>query len=447
MPRASTLSIPPRAAAPPPALNHALRRWLARELRRLRPAVAASSAACGADRYRKHFAADAHLALLVFHGLSGLPSLRQSYGAFAACAGLVEVSGLAPLPPAPSGDLGVSFSQYAASNTSRPAAFLSGLLPALCARVRQAPPAAGVAPPRDLRVIDSTFLRVCLHHAWLPSRGGADVPGVRVQVPYTPAWDLPEHVLITDTRTPDGQGLEQALLDDPDRLAELRGQTLALDLGYYAHRRFVRLGDAQVHFVTRRHPQAQLTVEADLPVPVPLPLADSPPGRIRVLHDQRVTLGSPNNRRGAVLPGLRLVTATVTPQPRAARQGAPPVVYEVLTDRWDLPAADVVQLYLWRWQIELFFRWLKRYVYLLHLLGYSRNAVELTVALALLVHLLTVLAAHALGWARRSPALRARLGWLLGQLTPAELVPDPPTAWQLRLPGCGPPLPLLTHGI
>jgi hypothetical protein len=336
--------------------------------------------------------------------------------------------------------LGVSFSQYAASNTSRPAAFVSGLLPALCARVRQLPPAPGAAPPRELRVIDSTFVRVCLHHAWLPSRGGADVPGVRVQVPYTPAWDLPEHILITDTRTPDGQGLEQMLLDDPVRLAEWRGQTLAMDLGYYGHRRFVRLRAAQVHFVTRRHPQAQLTVEADLPVPVPLP--GSPPGRIRVLHDQRVTLGSPNNRRGAVLQGLRLVTATVTPEPRAARQGAPPVTYEVLTDRWDLPADEVVQLYLWRWQIELFFRWLKRYVYLLHLLGYSRNAVELSVALALLVHLLTVLAAHALGANRRSPALRARLGWVLGQLTPAELAPDPQCACQLAFHGWELPLPL-----
>jgi hypothetical protein len=441
MPRASVFSVPRSGSPHPSALNHRLRRWLARERRRLRPAVATSTAACRGERYRKSFDAFAHASLLVFHGLSGLPSLRQSYGAFAACEGLVAVSGLGPpAAGAPPGALGVSFSQYAASNTSRPAAFVSGLLPALCARVSQLPPTPGAAPPGDLRVIDSTFVRVCLHHTWLPSRGGADVPGVRVQVPYTPAWDLPEHVLITDTRTPDGQGLEQTLLDDPARLAAWRGQTLAMDLGYYGHRRFVRLRAAQVHFVTRRHPQAHLTVEADQPVPVPLPACL--PGRIRVLHDQRVTLGSPNNRRGAVLRGLRLVTATVTPQPRAARQGAPPVTYEVLTDRWDLPAAEVVQLYLWRWQIELFFRWLKRYVYLLHLLGYSRNAVELTVALALLVHLLTVLAAHALGANRRSPVLRARLGWVLGQLTPAELTPDAPTAWQLAFPGWALPLPL-----
>jgi hypothetical protein len=132
-----------------------------------------------------------------------------------------------------------------------------------------------------------------------------------------------------------------------------------------------------------------------------------------------------------------LVTATVAPEPAAARRGATPVLYEVLTDRWDLAAPEVIQLYLWRWQIELFFRWLKRYVHLLHLLGYSPNAVALTLALALVVHLLTVLAAHALGLPRRTPTVRIRLGWLLGQLTPAEMAATAPAAWQVPFPGWG----------
>jgi hypothetical protein len=414
---------------------------LARELRALRPAVRASATRCDAERYRKHFDTFAQASLLLFHGLSGSPSLRQSYGTFAVCPGLVAVSGLGDPPTTPEAGLRVSYSQVAASNTSRPAAALAGVLPGLTTRVRQLPATPGATPPGDLHLLDSTFLGVALRYArWLPSRGGTDVPGVRVQVPYTPALDLPEHVLVTDTRTTDHQGLALTLLDQPERLAALRSHTLAFDLGYYCHRHFTQLVAAGVHFVIRRHPQARITVEADLPIQAPLP--GLPPGRITVLHDQRLTLGSPNNRRGAVLPGLRLVTARVAPQPAAARQGAAPVQYAILTDRWDLPADEVVQLYLWRWQIELFFRWLKRYVRLPQLLGYSRNAVELTLILALLVHLLTVLAAHALGWARRSPTLRARLGWLLGQLTAAEVDAIPPAAVQPPFPGWGLPEPL-----
>ena len=114
----------------------------------------------------------------------------------------------------------------------------------------------------------------------------------------------------------------------------------------------------------------------------------------------------------------------------------------MLTDRWDLAAHAVLQLYLWRWQIERFFRWLKRYVRLPHLLGYRRNAVERTLVVALLVQLLTVLAAHALGWARRSPTLRVRRGWLLGQLTAAEVAASAPAGGQPPFPGWGLPEPI-----
>ena len=77
-----------------PGLNRRLRRWLAAELRDLRPVIEASAAACGAEHSRKHFTSYRHLCLLLFHGLSSHPSLHQSYEHFAACRGLVAASGL-----------------------------------------------------------------------------------------------------------------------------------------------------------------------------------------------------------------------------------------------------------------------------------------------------------------------------------------------------------------
>ncbi len=371
---------------------------------------------------------------MLFHGLAGLPSLRQSYAALAGCPGLIRLSGLATDPTGEG--LAVSFSQVATSNTSRPAAFLAGLVPRLSARVRQLGVRPGVPVPVELVVLDSTFLGLSLALApWLPANGAGspDKSGVRVQVQYSPAFDLPEHLLITDTRTNDCQGLDQAILDDPARLAALHDQTLVIDLGYYSHQRFERLLGAGVHFVTRCHPQATVQVAADLPIAHPLP--GLPAARITVTADQRVTVGSANNRAGAVLPGLRLVTATVAPQPAAARRGAQPITYRVLSDRWDLTAEQVVQLYLWRWQIELFLRWLKRHVRLPRLLGYSRNAVEMTLWLAIIVHLLLVVAAHALGWTRRTPTLLAQLAWALAHLSRADLPGPAGVAQQLPLPG------------
>ncbi len=414
--------------------NRQLRRWLAAELQRLRPQIVASAARCQAERYRKHFDSFAHFCLLLFHGFSASQSLRESYADFGPCSGLLALSGLGSDADPDDERLGVSYSQFALSNTTRPAAFLSQLIPSLVARVRQYARSPAISLPPELQVLDSTFLRLSLLLApWLPNKNQADVPGVRLQVRYTPALDLPEHVLITDTRSNDCQGLDQAILDDPAQLASLRDQTLAIDLGYYSHRRFQRLLTAGVHFVSRLQQQAMVRCEADLPVQQPLPQLDG--GRISLLRDQQVTLGSPNNRAGAVLPGLRLVTARVQPLAKAARRGAKPVTYQLLTDRWDLSTAEVVQFYLWRWQIELFFRWLKSHLHLPRVLGYSRNAVELTVWLAIVVHLLTLLAMRSMGLARRVPGLLRKLGRLLSQLVPGDLQDQAPSPQQLAFPG------------
>jgi hypothetical protein len=422
------------ADSPPPdqgsGLNRSLRRFLATTLRQARPLLAAQAARCDADRYRKFFDHFAHACLLLFHGLAGHASLRQSYAAFPLAAGLVDLSGLAVDPEGE--HLALSFSQVAASSSTRPAAFLAGFVQELARQVRAGGGRLGRDLPADLLLLDSTFLRLPLALAsWLPGDGGHDVPGVRALFAHAPARDLPDLLLLTDTRQNDCQTLDEGLLDDPERLAAVRGQSLVCDLGFYSHARFARLQAADVHFVTRLHAQAAYVVEAERAVQPPLP--DLAGGRITVLADRRITLGSPTNRAGAVLPGLRLVEAIVTPHPRAARAGAEPITYRLITDRRDLDPATVVQIYLWRWEIELFFRWLKRIIGLPRWLGYSPNAVALTVWLAIAVHLLTILAARTSGLARRTPTLLNRLRWALATVASADALPP---SLQLPLPGC-----------
>jgi hypothetical protein len=339
--------------ATPFGLNRQLRRWVATELRALRPVVEASAAACGAEHSRKHFTSYQHLCLLLFHGLSSQPSLHQSYEHFGACRGLVAAStlGRADEPDR----LGVSYSHLATSNGTRPAAVLTGVITHLLARLRQ--DGLGALPTGDpllgaLVIQDSTFLRLSLRLAqWLPPLRCPEKSGVRVQVWYRPSLDLPEVVLVTSIKVNDCQAVDRAILGDATRLAALAGQTFVVDLGYYSHDRFGRLLAAGVHLVTRRHPQATVTVEAEQPIQPALPGCAG--GRITVVADQRITLGSPNNRAGAVLPNWRLVTADVLPRAKTGHRTLTPRRYEILTDRWDLTAAEVVQIYLWRWQIEM----------------------------------------------------------------------------------------------
>jgi len=146
-------------------------------------------------------------------------------------------------------------------------------------------------------------------------------------------------------------------------------------------------------------------------------------------------VGSPHTPKRTVVPGPRLVTATVAPTRAAARPGAPPVVYRILTDRPARAAAEVVQRDRWRWQIKPLFRWRKTYVPLPRLLGYARPAVELTVWLAVIVHLRTRLAAHARVRGRRSPAL-LRQGLVAALLldAAARAAAAPPAAVQRAVP-------------
>ena len=258
---------------------------------------------------------------------------------------------------------------------------------------------------------------------------------MRIQVQYAPELDLPTAVNVTDTKTGDHKGLDETVIENPSRLAELAGHTLIFDLGFYSHRRFAPLLSAGIHLVTRLHPQARLQVASDLPLQKPLPSFQPP--RIQVQSDQVVEVGS--EKSSIVLPNMRLVRALVLPSKKARGKRAESVLYQVLTDRFDLDALQVVQVYLWRWQIELFFRWLKSQLHLPKLLGYSRNAVELTVYLAIIVHILALLASDALGFRRRSPILLSKIASVLTKLGLASegSCPSPPS--QLPLPGIGPP--------
>lgn len=325
----------------------------------LAPFVDRAAATPGADRYRKHFPLRAHLWILLLHVLDGAASLRQTHAR-------LRASGFAGLGL----PRGISLSQLARSNTSRDPAGLERLFADLVAAAR---PAADPNWRRLARVqaVDGSFL--ALSAALSPwSRHGKHAPGVRLQAGFDLADAIPAALCLTLADTHDTAALRAR------DLAALAGWTVVIDLGYYGHRLFAELRAAGVSLICRLHPQAAYRVDADRPVP---PIT-TPDGDV-VLADQTITLGSPNNRAGAVLPGMRLV---VSRNPRGEEQ-------RFVTDRFDLTAAEVVALYRKRWQIELFFRFLKHQLGLLRPLGHSREAVWLTVLVCAIVALLLMLLA------------------------------------------------------
>ena len=80
----------------------------------------------------------------------------------------------------------------------------------------------------------------------------------------------------------------------------------------------------------------------------------------------------------------------------------------ILTNDLDAPAEEIADLYKRRWEIELFFRWVKQTLKIRHFLGTSENAVRIQIAVALIAFLLLRLA-QAAAKTIKSPLAFARL--------------------------------------
>ena len=67
-------------------------------------------------------------------------------------------------------------------------------------------------------------------------------------------------------------------------------------------------------------------------------------------------------------------------------------VLRILTNDLVSPAHEIAEIYKQRWQIELFFRWIKQRLEIKRFIGTSENAVRIQVAVALIAFLLLRLA-------------------------------------------------------
>jgi len=168
------------------------------------------------------------------------------------------------------------------------------------------------------------------------------------------------------------------------------GATYVYDLGYYDYGWWAALNDAGCRFVTRLKKNTPL----------------------RVVHENRVPSNSNilSDRIGH-LP-QRLARNRTNPMQEPVRElrviNDAGKELRIVTNDLDSPAQEIADLYKQRWQIELFFRWVKQVLRIKHFIGTSENAVRIQIAVALIAFLILRIAAS-LQKAVRSPLEFARL--------------------------------------
>ena len=154
------------------------------------------------------------------------------------------------------------------------------------------------------------------------------------------------------------------------------GATYVFDLAYYDYAWWAALDAAQCRLVTRLKSNTPLEVIESRPLPS---------GANHILADRIGFLPrrQASSRRNPMADAVREITVRISTG----------TVLRILSNDLDAPATEIAALYKRRWQIELFFRWVKQVLKIGHFFSVSANAVTTQVATALITYLL-LQAAH-----------------------------------------------------
>jgi hypothetical protein len=225
-------------------------------------------------------------------------------------------------------------------------------------------------------LVDGSFFRLAADVAWAVRSANAAGPAVgtvRLNCQFCLKDGTPVGVSVTGADGPgSGEGAAATASVEPGRI-------YLFDSGVVSFGYLGAVLGAGSNFLCNLAAGVNFTAGQD---GRPLADADRAAG---VVGDRVGRLIGSAHRRDAPEQLLREVLVTYVDRTGKAR------TLRLLTDLLDLPAHLVAALYRWRWQIELFFRWLKVNAHFTHLTSHSRNGVTLSFYVATIAALLMCL--------------------------------------------------------
>ena len=256
----------------------------------------------------------------------------------------------------------VKRSTLADANASRPVAVFTGLFLKL---MKQAHRGLRRSLEETVYLIDSTSLRLNeLSKEW--ARFSSGVCGAKAHVIYDAEAGCPVYMAVTAANVNDITAAKAMPVE--------AGASYVFDLGYYDYGWWAELDAAGCRIVTRFKSNAPLRAIEDRPVA----------GDGAILSDRVGYLPArqAKNRKNPFGDPVREVRVRI-------ETGK---ILRILSNDLDASAEDIAGLYKHRWQIELFFRWVKQNLKIKKFLGVSENAIRIQIAIALIAYLLLKLA-------------------------------------------------------
>jgi len=354
----------------------------------------------GADQLARKLTTKRQFIALLYGQFSGSTSLREVVTGLASHETRLYHVGAAP----------VKRSTMSDANSKRPWQVFSELFAQM---LPQAHRGLRRATADAVRLIDSTGVRLSsLSEDW--ATFSTDVFGAKAHIVYDPNADRPVYFAVTPANVNDITAAK-AMPIEP-------GATYVYDLGYYDYSWWAGLDEAGCRFVTRLKKNTPFSVTKE----------NRTPKNSNIVSDRIGHLPTrlANSRKNPLqIPVREIIVIIDTGK-----------LLRIVTNDLDAQAVEIACLYKQRWQIELFFRWVKQTLRIRHFIGVSENAVRIQIAIALIAFLILRMAQMAQK-AVHSPLVFARLVRanlmhrrpVNGLLEPLQPIPINPNQLKFRL--------------
>ena len=247
----------------------------------------------------------------------------------------------------------------------------------------------GVELEHTAYAFDSTTIDLCLSlfpWARFRRRKGA----VKLHTLLDLRGNIPCFVRVSHGKTSDVSALDHLPIEP--------GAFYIMDRGYIDFQRLYRFTTGSAFFVTRGKRGLDFTRRARRRV-------DKTTG---LRSDQTIVLVGPKTSRLYPDPLRRIVFYDAENDRR----------FVFLTNNFTFPALTIARLYRCRWQVELFFKWIKQHLRIKAFYGTSDNAVKIQVWIAISVYVLVAIVKKELGVQRSLTEILQILSLVLFEKTP-----------------------------
>ena len=253
----------------------------------------------------------------------------------------------------------VSRSSLARVNTEQPYTLYEALFERLLGRCREHAPRHGFRFKNKLYAVDASTIDLCLAvFPWATFR--RTKAAIKLHVGLDEAGHLPSFVSVTEGKTADVTVVRTWIFP--------AGSVVVADRAYMDFKWFHQLQAQGVTFVTRLKRGVRYRV------------TDTHGVRrgTGVISDETIELTSARGRKAYAAPLRRVVYKDPVTKNR----------YVFVTNNTTWVAKTIADIYKSRWQIELFFKWIKQHLKVKRFVGRSKNAVMTQLWVAMCMYLL-----------------------------------------------------------